>query len=440
MATTFGLSEPTRPLTEAEVRTLLTEALDARSLDGQRVLVIIPDGTRTAPIPMMFRLFAEILGPRADLIDYLVALGTHPMMDDDAFSRLLGTEVSEGVAGRSRVFNHRWDLEETFVTLGTIPAAEVAAASDGRLDLDIPVRLNRLVGEPGATGPYDHIIVCGPVFPHEVAGFSGGNKYFVPGIAGAEIINITHWIGALVTSREIIGVADTPVRRLIERAASLVPTPSSLVAMVMHGDGLHGCYVGEMAATWRAATELSAELDIVWVDRPYQRVLSMVPEMYDDLWTGAKGMYKLEPAIADGGEVVIYAPHITEVSYVHGTWLDEIGYHVRDYFVDQWQRFQHVPWGVIAHSTHLRGAGTFVDGVERPRIDVTLATGIPRERCELLGLGYLDPATVDPETWAKREDEGVMLIRRAGEMLYRVKEDTRGISPSDHRRRTDGKG
>ena len=159
----------------------------------------------------------------------------------------------------------------------------------------------------------------------------------------------------------------------------------------------------------------------MWVDRPFKRVLSVMPEMYDDIWTGAKGMYKLEPAIADGGEVVVYAPHITEVSYVHGHHLDQIGYHVRDYFIAEWENFKHFPWGVLAHSTHLRGGGSYVDGVETPRIQVTLATGIPRERCEAIGLGYLDPAEVDPEEWADREDEGVLLVRRAGEQLYRLK-------------------
>ncbi len=255
----------------------------------------------------------------------------------------------------------------------------------------------------------------------EVAGFSGGNKYFVPGVSGQEVIDVTHWLGALLTSKEIIGVADTPMRRLINRAASLIPTPSSLIAMVMHGMDLRGIFVGEMDETWHAATELSGALDIVFVDRPYRRVLSLVPEMYDDLWTGAKGMYKLEPAIADGGEVVIWAPHITEVSYVHGKYIDEVGYHVRDYFTAQWERFEHIPWGILAHSTHLRGAGTFENGEERARIDVTLATGIPKERCERIGLGYLDPASIDPEEWADREDEGILLVRRAGEQLYRVK-------------------
>ncbi|HUX75840.1 MAG TPA: lactate racemase domain-containing protein [Anaerolineae bacterium] len=413
-----------RAITETEVRDLVADGLAQADLAGKRVLAIVPDGTRTAPVPLLFRLFRESLGGQVAVLDYLVALGTHQPMDDAALSRLVGAEVCDGRAGQSHIFNHRWDLPETFSTLGTLPAAEVEALSEGRLSLDVPVRLNRLVGDRSGRTEYDQLLVCGPVFPHEVVGFSGGNKYFFPGIAGPEMINVTHWLGALLTSAAIIGVADTPVRAMIDRAASFIPTPRLCFAMVMHGQSLHGIYVGSMEGAWRAATELSAQMDIVYVDKPFRRVLSVMPEMYDDIWTAAKGMYKMEPAIADGGEVIIYAPHITEVSYTHGRTLDEIGYHVRDYFVKQWDRFRGYPWGVLAHSTHLRGAGTYENGVERPRIRVTLATSIPRERCERIGLGYLDPATVDPEAWAGREDEGVLLVRRAGEMLYRVKRTT----------------
>ena len=417
------LSHPDRSLTAVEVCQTLTNGLDASRFAGKKVLVVIPDSTRTAPIPLMYRLLHEVLGPQVAALDFLVALGTHTPMDDNALGRLVGVEVRDGSTGDSMIFNHRWDLDETFVTVGTIPAAEIRAASDGQMDLDVPVRLNRLVGDPNGERPYDELLVCGPVFPHEVAGFSGGDKYFVPGVSGQEVIDVTHWLGALLTSKEIIGVADTPMRRLINRAASFIPTPSSLIAMVMHGTDLRGLFVGEMDETWYAATELSGALDIVWVDQPYRRVLSMVPEMYDDLWTGAKGMYKLEPAIADGGEVVIWAPHITEVSYVHGKYIDEVGYHVRDYFSAQWERFEHIPWGILAHSTHLRGAGTFINGEEQARIDVTLATGIPKERCERIGLGYLDPASVNPDEWADREDEGILFVPRAGEQLYRVRNE-----------------
>jgi nickel-dependent lactate racemase len=410
----IGKGYTDQTLTEIEAREILARLFTGHDMAGKRVLAILPDGTRTAPVALLFRLLRELVGERVAALDYLVALGTHQAMDDAALSRLVGEPVRAGQAGRSRIVNHRWELPETFVTLGTLPAAEVETLSEGRLALDVPVRLNRLVLE------YDHLLVCGPVFPHEVVGFSGGNKYFIPGIAGPEIINVTHWLGALITCQALIGVADTPVRRMIDRAAAFIPTPRLCISAVMHAERLGGLYAGAMEEAWRAAADLSARLDIVTVERPFRRVLAMMPRLYDDLWTAAKGMYKVEPVVADGGEVVIYAPHITEVSYTHGKLIDEIGYHVRDYFVQRWERFRGYPWGVLAHSTHLCGVGTYEDGVERPRIRVTLATSIPRERCERLGLGYLDPATVNPEEWANREDEGILLVRRAGEMLYRI--------------------
>jgi hypothetical protein len=66
-------------------------------------------------------------------------------------------------------------------------------------------------------------LVVGPVFPHEVVGFSGGNKYFFPGISSQEVINVSHWLGTLMTSAEIIGTRGiTPVRAMIDEAVSLV--------------------------------------------------------------------------------------------------------------------------------------------------------------------------------------------------------------------------
>jgi nickel-dependent lactate racemase len=410
----IGTGYTNKTLSEPEVRHIVAEALGAWHLGGQRVLVIVPDGTRTAPIPLFFRLLNELLGDKTAALDYLVALGTHQAMDDAALSHLVGVPVQGGRVGERRILNHRWDLPETFATLGTITEDETRTLSDGVLSLDVPVRLNKTILD------YDHLVVCGPVFPHEVVGFSGGNKYFFPGISGPEVINVTHWLGALITSVAIMGTKDTPVRRVIDRAVSFIPVPKSCLSLVVKGDSLAGLYAGSPEAAWSAAADLSASLHIVYAERPFQRVLSVMPEMYDDIWTAAKGMYKLEPAVADGGEVIIYAPHIDEISYTHGAIIDQVGYHVRDYFVKQWDRFKDYPWGVLAHSTHLKGVGTFENGVEKPRIHVTLATGIPEERCRQVNLGYLDLATVNPEEWADREDEGVLLVPKAGEMLYKL--------------------
>jgi nickel-dependent lactate racemase len=257
-----------------------------------------------------------------------------------------------------------------------------------------------------------------------VVGFSGGNKYFFPGIAGPEIINFTHWLGAVITSYDVIGAGYTPVRAVIDRAAGLIPRPTSCFALVVTHHGTVGLYFGSPQEAWTAASALSAQTHIEWVDQPFRRVLAVLPELYDDLWTGAKGMYKLEPAIGDGGEVVIYSPRITEVSYTHGKLIDEVGYHCRDYFLKQWDRFKHYPGGVLAHSTHVKGLGTYDagTGLERPRIQVTLATGIPEDRCHRVNLGYLNPAAIDLDQWQGREQDGVVVVPRAGEILFRLKQ------------------
>jgi nickel-dependent lactate racemase len=403
-------------LSQEEIEGVLRESLEGLPVDGKRVLALIPDGTRTMPMPAMFGRLERELGPRAARLDYLVALGTHAPMGDAQLGRLLGRPVVDGRAGRSRIFNHRWDDPATFVNLGTIPAREIADLTGGRLAQDVAVALNRLVVE------YDHVVICGPVFPHEVVGFSGGTKYLFPGIAAAEMIHFTHWLGALITSHDVIGTPDTPVRAVIDRAAGLLDRPLSLLALVVTHEGVAGLYCGDVHEAWRCAAALSARRHVVWVERPFRRVLSVMPPMYEDLWTAAKGMYKTEPAVADGGEVVIYAPHVAEVSTVHGRIIEEIGYHCRDYFLAQWDRFARYPGGVLAHSTHVKGQGTFdpATGIEAPRIRVTLATGISRERCRRVDLGYLDPASVDPAAWRDAEDEGLLLVPRAGEMLYRV--------------------
>ncbi|ARA92647.1 hypothetical protein AWN76_005355 [Rhodothermaceae bacterium RA] len=405
-------------MSEEEARAILAEALRTHPLDGKRLLIIIPDSTRTAPIPLMFRLFHELLADRVAALDYLVALGTHKPMSEDALNRLVGVTAEERRTTYAgvHVFNHRWDLPGTLIHIGTIPADEIGALTGGLLRQAVDVTINRMIYD------YDQVLICGPVFPHEVVGFSGGNKYFFPGISGPEVIDFTHWVGAVITSYEVIGSGYTPVRAVIDRAAQEVKVPKLCCCMVVKGENnLAGLYVGSPEEAWEAASALSSRLHIVWLDRPVRRVLSVMPTMYDDIWTAAKGMYKLEPAVADGGEVIIYAPHIDELSYSHGEHIEAVGYHVRDYFLKQWDRFKDYPWGVLAHSTHLRGIGTYENGVERPRIQVTLATRIPRERCEKVNLGYCDPDTIDLDDWRGREDEGILLVPKAGEMLYRVK-------------------
>lgn len=407
-------------VSDEEVRQIIIESFTAMAVDGKRVLVIIPDSTRTAPIPMCFRALADILGPRVSQLDFLIALGTHPPMSDTAIDALVGMSAQERAQKYPsiHIFNHAWNTPSELATIGTISPADAALLTDGLLQTTVPVTLNKRILD------YDIVTICGPVFPHEVAGFSGGAKYFFPGIAGPEIIDFTHWLGALVTSMHTIGVRDTPVRRVIHKAASLVPRPSLCLALVMQGNDFRGIFAGSYEEAFLEASSLSAQLNIIYCDRPFSSVLSMPAERYDDLWTAAKAMYKTEPVIADGGEVIIYAPHVTEVSFMHGALIDQVGYHVRDYFTKQWERFTDIPGSILAHSTHVKGIGSYdaLTGIEAPRIQVTLATGISEARCRQINLGYRDYRTINPADWANRENEGRLLVPHAGEMLYRLRE------------------
>jgi lactate racemase len=407
-------------LSDSEIEKIVLDGLETLELRGKRVLVIVPDPTRTMPVPLFFRLLTRHIRERAKRVDFLVALGTHPPLSEPALLKLFGITPEEraGLYKEVRLYNHAWKDPQALTTVGTIPAPEMKELTDGRLSQDVPVRLNRLILD------YDQLLICGPVFPHEVVGFSGGNKYFFPGIAGQEIIDFTHWLGALITCHDLIGTRDTPVRRVIDRAASLIPRPRHAFCSVVSHSGIAGCFFGAPEQAFQDAAALSNQVHIIRVEKPYQQVLSILPEMYEELWVGGKGMYKTEPAVADGGEIILYAPHMHEISLTHGKVIQQIGYHVREYYTKQWEQFKHFPWGVLAHSTQLKGIGNYdaAAGRESPRIQVTLATGLSEAVCRSINLGYRDPTAIDPEAWAKRNDPDILVVPKAGEYLYRLKD------------------
>lgn len=406
-----------RDLSNQDVAEIVARTCPAANYGGKRVLLIVPDGTRTAPVGLLFKTIHQQIGSATKNLDVMIALGTHQPMSEAAIcERLeLTLEQRKGAYASVRFFNHAWNEPSALKNIGTIPAAEISALTNGLFAMDVPVEVNKRVFD------YDQIIILGPVFPHEVVGCSGGNKYLFPGVSGPQILNFFHWLGAVVTNPMIIGNKWTPVRKVVDRAAAMVNVEKLCFCMVVDGKSLAGLYAGTPEQAWDVASDHSRRIHITYKDRPFHTILSCAPPMYDELWTGGKAMYKLEPVLADGGELIIYAPHITQVCISHGKTIMEVGYHCRDYFLKQWDKFKHYPWGVLAHSTHVYGLGTYDNGVETPRAKVTLATGIPENVCRKINLGYRDPDSIRPEEYANREDEGILLVRKAGEMLYHLK-------------------
>lgn len=414
------LGSSDRALTSDEATAFITEQLAGQPLDGRDVVVIVPDSTRSCPLQLLLDTVYGALVGRVSRLRVLIALGTHPQMSQPQIEAMF--EVGPGDLVRrypeATIINHAWWEPSELVSVGTIPAPRVEELSDGRLSLDVDVTVNRAVVEA------DDVLIVGPVFPHEVVGFSGGTKYLFPGVSGQQMIDASHWLGALISSAAIIGTPGiTPVRAMINEAASMIPS-NILACCVVVKSGSHDLYgvaLGDVQSAWEQASAMSANTHIRYLQRPVKRVISIIPDRYDEIWVAAKGMYKVEPVVADGGEVIIYAPHLSVVSHTHGAEIARIGYHCRDYFSKQWDRFKDHPWGVLAHSTHLRGAGTWSpeDG-EHDRVTVTLATAISDQETRSLALEYRDPESIDIE--AARRDPDTLVVDNAGEILFRLSE------------------
>lgn len=400
-----------------EVGSLMASVCPANDYAGRRVLAILPDSTRTAPVGMVFQALHEQVAASVAQLDIMIALGTHPPMSESAICQRIGISQEERRSKYRavRFYNHEWDNPAALREIGVISKAMLNDWTGGRLAMEIPVEINKRLYD------YDQIILLGPVFPHEVVGFSGGNKYLFPGVSGPKLLHFFHWLAALISSPKIIGHKRTPVRKVIDYAGGLVKLPKQCFCMVVQDGGLRGIFAGAPESAWEKASDLSRQLHITYKEKPFHTILSCAPPMYEELWVGGKCMYKLEPVLADNGELIIYAPHIREVSATHGRKINSIGYHCRDYFLNQWNRFKNEPWGVLAHSTHVYGQGTFVGGIETPRARVTLATSISPSLCKQLNLGYRDPKSINRTSYDNRENQGILLVPKAGEQLFQLK-------------------
>jgi len=418
---TAGRGNPDLDIGLEEAKAIIAEGTADDLVADKKVLVLTPDATRTCPLPRMITAVKEVIGKRAERLDFMVALGSHHPLEDSQILKLYGISPERRAEefADSSFLNHRWDLPETFTKIGTIPEEEIERITGGMFREAVDVDINRRIYD------YDLLLILGPVFPHEVVGISGGSKYLFPGISGGDFLHFFHWLGAVISCWKVIGKKNTPVREVVNRAAEMVTVPRHCLCMVVGQGGergrLAGLFAGSPEEAWSRAADLSQQIHIRYKDRSFHTVLGRAPEMYDELWVGGKVMYKLEPVVSEGGRLIIYAPHLEKVSSTWGHYLEQTGYHVAEYFLKQWDRFKDVPRGVLAHSAHVKGLGSYEDGVEKPRIQVILATGIPERMCRKLDLGYMDPAEVRIEEYQDREDEGVLFVDHAGEVLHRVK-------------------
>ena len=416
---TVGEGSPSSDLTERELATVVRQALEPIR-QQERVLAVVPDKTRDDNTDILFPIAAEILKERGvATFDALIAQGTHPAMSDEQKRAKVGfpSATFEGC-----LFDHRWDLPEELVTLGELSEATVASLTNGLITHAVPVTLNKLL----APGTYDTVLVFGATVPHEVAGFAGGAKYFFPGVAGPELTHSTHWLGALAGIENIIGQAETPTRHLIEAAADLIDAQIISLNTVVNRerDGrlvCHALFAGDIREAFRRAVEVSQQVHIRYTGRKYKTVVALLDRHYDELWVGGKASYKLGGIIEDGGELIIFAPHLTKISETHGALIEKYGYapleSVRDMLGVSQELRENLC--IAAHLAHVAYAGRLDEGGRIvPRYCITMATGLDEATCRKVNLGFLDYQTFDYEKL--RDDPNALIVNDAGRDLYRV--------------------
>jgi nickel-dependent lactate racemase len=418
----IGKGSPDLDLSPLELREILEETL-LRIAPGSRVLAIIPDKTRDDNTDIVFPFAAEMLAARqVAQFDALVAQGTHgPMTDEEKRSKIgFGSNASSPAFGQ--IFDHQWNVPEELATIGEISAHEVSRLTRGLLNDAVKVNLNRRL----APDIYDTILIFSATVPHEVAGFAGGAKYLFPGVAGPDLTHATHWLGALASIENVIGRVETPTRHMIEAAADFVPAQIiTLNSVVTRDDNnklrTHALFTGDFREAFRAAAEVSKQVHIKYTGRKYRRVVALLDEHYDELWVGGKASYKLGGIIEEGGELIIYAPHLHSISETHGRLIEKYGYapldRVREMVALSTELQNNL--AVAAHLAHVSYAGQRDEtGRVVPRYQITMASALDEETCQRVHLGFMDHRKFRREDY--EDDADTLIVERAGRDLYLV--------------------
>ena len=233
---------------------------------------------------------------------------------------------------------HRWrdDLE----LLGEVPASFLSEISEGKVNFNWPVQINKNVLE----GKFDLIISLGQVVPHEVIGMANYNKNILIGVGGQENIHKSHFLGAVHGIERILGKIDNPVRKLLNHASQLYlrQLPIIYVLTVVGRDQtgelvIQGLYIGDDEECFKKAAQLSRRVNFEVLEQPLNKVIVYLdPQEFKSTWLGNKSIYRTRMAIADGGELIVLAPGVS--SFGEDPEIDQLirqyGYHTTPEILD----------------------------------------------------------------------------------------------------------
>ncbi len=296
-------------VSDAELQEMVLSAIEKSGKDIKRMLLLPPDHTRlNSCAGRITEIIYEKYAPVCH-IDIMPALGTHSAMNDAQLEMMFGKNIP-----KSAFKVHDW--RNDVVTLGKASSDFIKELSGGKLDYEVNVQVNKIVYDN-----YDLIVSIGQVVPHEVVGMANYTKNIMVGIGGSDMINKSHFLGAACNLENIMGHADSPVRRLFNYGVDtyLADLPFLFMQTVMARDentgkmAMRGFFAGVGADPFMEAAKLSVETNLELLDKPLKKVVVYLdPEEFKSTWLGNKAVYRTRMAIADDGDLIVLAPGLKE--------------------------------------------------------------------------------------------------------------------------------
>ena len=296
-------------ISDDQLRELVLSSIAKTGKKLRRLLLLPPDHTRlNSRAGRITEIIYEEFSKSCQ-IDIMPALGTHSPMGEAELELMFGKKIPKD---RFKIHDWRNDV----IRLGTASSDFLRELSGGKLDYEVAIEVNRILFEP-----YDLILSIGQVVPHEVVGMANYTKNLMVGVGGSDIINKSHFLGAVSNMERIMGRADSPVRRLFNYGVDtyLADRPIVYMLTVMAKDestgkmAMRGFFSGDSVEVFQKAAALSVETNLVMLDEPLKKVIVYLdPEEFKSTWLGNKAVYRTRMAIADNGELIILAPGLKE--------------------------------------------------------------------------------------------------------------------------------
>ncbi len=365
---------------ETDLKNALYQALDKIG-KRDKVLVVPPDNTRYhSKAGELTNLSWKYYKER--LTDILPALGTHSPMNNNEIKNMFGDTPL-------RLFRkHHWRKDLT--TIGEVPSSFVESVSEGKVHLPMEVQINKLLVEGG----HDLILSIGQVVPHEVIGMANYNKNIFVGVGGSDIINKSHFLGAVCNMERVMGKVDSPVRSVLDYAsdnfAQKLPIVYVLTVLAPAPDGIlkvRGLFIGDDRKCFEHAAALSGKVNITMVEKPLKKVVVYLdPLKFRSTWLGNKAIYRTRMAMGDDGEIIILAPGLR--SFGEDREIDQLirkyGYRTTGEILGYVENNRDL-------SNNLCTAAHLIHGSTENRFKVTYCPGkLTREEIESVNYGYKD--------------------------------------------------